>query len=317
LSLLNEGREKLEGIIDTLHAPHVGKRKKVRTYRWTARKEYLKVAKKRKPSRQQIRQGLRKQLQYIARNLRYIRELATVTPFSRLSKKQYRDLLVIGELYRQQKEMYEKKSHTVDGRIVSISQPHVRPIVRGKVSADVEFGAKISLSVVDGYTFLDRVSWDNYNESMDLIPQIERYKERFGYYPESVHADKIYRNRKNRNYCKERYIRISGPPLGRPPKEPGEVKRLAREVYEDEKSRIPIEGKIGNGKRRYGLDRIKTKLKDTSETVIGVTILVMNLEKILRDFLLPKILWLVITARSVLNRFQKRKKAVLILPCTV
>jgi hypothetical protein len=241
----------------------------------------------------------------------------TVTPLSLLSKKQYRDLLVIGELYRQQKEMYEKKSHTAEGRIVSISQPHVRPIVRGKVSADVEFGAKISLSVVDGYTFLDRLSWDNYNESVDLITQIEKDKKRFGNYPESVHVDKIYRNRKNRSYCKERNIRISGPPLGRPPKEPGEVKRLAQEAYEDEKSRIPIEGKIGNGKRRYGLDRIKTKLKETSETVIGVTILVMNLEKILRDFLLSKILWIVKTARSVLKRLQKCKKAVLILPCSV
>jgi hypothetical protein len=314
LSLVNDGREKLEGIIDTLHAPHVGKRKKVRTYRWTARKEYLKVAKKRKPSRQQIRPGIRKQLQYIARNLRYIRELAKETPLSRLSKKQYHDLLVIEELYRQQKEMYERKSHRVDGRIVSISQPHVRPIVRGKVSADVEFGAKISLSVVDGYTFLDRLSWDNYNESMDLHTQIEKYKKRFGYYPESVHVDKIYRNRKNRNYCKERNIRMSGPPLGRPPKEPGEVKRLAHEAYEDEKSRIPIEGKIGNGKRRYGLDRVKAKLKDTSETVIGVTILVMNLEKILRDFLLSKTLWIVKTALSSLNRLKTIPKVVSPLP---
>jgi hypothetical protein len=317
LSLLNDGREKLEEIIDTLHESNIGKRKKVRTYRWVARKDFLKVAKKRKPSYQQIRQGIRKQLQYIARNLRHIKQLASETSVSCLSKKQYRDLLVISELYRQQREMYENKSHKVEGRIVSISQPHVRPIVRGKVSADVEFGAKISVSVVDGYTFVDRVSWDNYNESGDLIGQIEVYRKRFGHYPKSVHVDGIYWNRKNRNYCKERNIRMSGPPLGRPPKNTADRKQLAKQAYEDEKLRIPIEGKFGNGKRKYGLDRIKTKLKNTSETVIGITVLVMNLEKILRDFLLSKILWIVKTARSVLKRLQKCKKAVLILPCSV
>jgi hypothetical protein len=292
LSLLNESREKLEKIIDVLHAPHVGKRKKVRTYRREARKEYLKVAKRRKPSYQKVRKGIRKQLQYIARNLRSIKELKEETPLEILSKKQYRDLLVISELFRQQKEMYEEKKHSIEGRIVSISQPHVRPIVRGKVTAEVEFGAKLSLSMVDGYTFLDRLSWENYNESGDLISQIEKFKDRFGYYPESVHVDKIYRNRKNRKYCKEHEIRISGPPLGRPPKEREEYKRIMKEAYLDEKLRIPIEGKIGNGKRKYGLDRIKTKLKNTSETVIGVTVLVMNLEKILRDFLLSNFLWL-------------------------
>jgi hypothetical protein len=289
LTLLNDGREKLEGIIDTLHESNIGKRKKVRTYRCLARKDFLKVAKKRKPSYKQIRQGIRKQLQYIARNLRHIKQLAGETSLSCLSKKQYRDLLVISELYRQQREMYENKSHKVEGRIVSISQPHVRPIVRGKASADVEFGAKISVSVVDGYTFVDRVSWDNYNESGDLIGQIEMYKKRFGHYPKSVHVDKIYRNRENRNYCKGRSIRISGPPLGRPPKDPVDRKRLAKQAYEDEKLRIPVEGRFGNGKRKYGLDRIKTKLRNTSETVISVTVLVMNLEKILRDFLLSKI----------------------------
>jgi hypothetical protein len=77
----------------------------------------------------------------------------------------------------------------VSDRIVSISQPHVRPIVRGKLSAPVEFGAKISVSVVQGFCFVDRLSWDNYNESGDLKGQIEKFKNRFGHYPSSVHAD--------------------------------------------------------------------------------------------------------------------------------
>jgi IS5 family transposase len=114
--------------------------------------------------------------------------------------------------------MYEQRSRRIDDRIVSISQPHVRPIKRGKAGADTEFGAKVSISLVDGVSFVDRISWDNFNEGIDLIGQIKSYRIRFGHYPKSVHADKIYRNRDNRKYCKKHNIRLSGPKLGRPAK---------------------------------------------------------------------------------------------------
>ena len=283
LSLLNEGREKAEKIIDKLHEPFRGKEKKVRTYRQEARKEYLKVAKRRRAKTKIVRKGIRKQLQYLSRNLKYIEELRGREGSGKLSEREYRNLVVIKELYEQQKYMYENKVHSVKGRIVSISQPHVRPIVRGKIASPVEFGAKISVSVVDGYVFLDRLSWENYNESADLKGQVEKYKERHGYYPESVHADKIYRTRENRRYCEGLGIRLSGPPLGRPKK--NRDKEKERLVRQDEIDRIAVEGKFGNGKRKYGLGRIMSKRADTSESSIGMIILVMNMEKILKDFL--------------------------------
>ena len=43
----------------------------------------------------------------------------------------------------------------------ALSQPHVRPIKRGKAGKDTEFGAKLSLSLVDGFGFVDRISWNN------------------------------------------------------------------------------------------------------------------------------------------------------------
>lgn len=292
MKLLNDGREKLEEIIDVLHEPLKGEQKKVRTYRQKARKDYLKVAKKRRPSKQKIRSGIRKQLQYIARNLRHIDALSQCEDFGQksslasLSKRMYKNLLVIAELYRQQKKMYDQRSHKVADRIVSISQPHVRPIVRGKANADVEFGAKISVAMVDGYAFLEKLSWDAFNEAGELKNHIENYRRRFGYYPASVHVDEIYRNRENRNYCKSKGIQISGPPLGRPPKDPDEYRRLLKGAKQSEIERIPIEGKFGNGKRKYGWSRISSKLKNTSETSIAMTVLVMNLEKISRDLLL-------------------------------
>lgn len=286
LSLLNEAREKTEEIIDILHEPLKGKEKKVRTYRQRARKEYVQVAKKKKPNTKTIRRGIRKQLQYVRRNLGHIAELSGKTSLTLLDNRMYQNLLVIKKLYEQQQYMYETKTHRVAERIVSISQPHVRPIVRGKEKAEVEFGAKISVALVDGYTFLEKLSWDAYNESNYLIDHIKSYKRRFGYYPESVHVDGIYRNRENRRYCAEHGIRISGPPLGRPQKDEKKHRDVIKQTRLDELIRIAIEGRFGNGKRTYGWDRIMTKLKNTSETAIGVTVLVMNMEKIARDLLL-------------------------------
>ena len=145
----------------------------------------------------------------------------------------------------------------------------------------MEFGAKISVSLVDGYAFVDRMSWEAYNESEDLIDQVKHYRRRFGCYPESVHVDKLYRTRENLRYCADRGIRISGPRLGRPPKVVEKAEVLQSRA--DELIRIEIEGKLGEGKRRYSIGRIMAKLPQTSGSVIGMVFLVMNLAKLLRE----------------------------------
>ncbi len=283
LRLLNRAREKSEEIIDVLHRPLKGKEPKSRTYRKRARKDFLAVAKSRRVSKNKLRKAIRKQLGYLGRNLKIIEKLAPKSSLAALSRRQIKDLFVIHELNRQQRWMFDHRQNRTEDRIVSISQPHVRPVKRGKAGASAEFGAKLSASLADGFVFVDRISWDNYNESKDLKCQIETYRRRFGFYPESVHADKIYRNRENRKFCKELGIRLSGPPLGRPPKHiDPQVKKQARQ---DEVDRIPIEGKFGQGKRRFSLSKIMSKLAMTSETAIAVTFLVMNIEKWLKTTL--------------------------------
>jgi hypothetical protein len=289
LSLLNEGREKLEVIIDSLHESLRGKEKKPRTYRQKARKEYLTVAKKRRKSCKEIRKAIGKQLRYISRNIKHIESLLEKSSTEKLSKYEYKCFLVIQELYRQQKKMYDTKTNSVDDRIVSISQPHVRPIVRGKASASVEFGAKISLSLVDGFSRIEYLSWDNYNESVDFEIQLEKYKERYGCFPEAVCVDQLYRTRANIKFCKDNNIRISGPRLGRPPKDLDKSIDLKLERG-DSIDRVAVEGKFGEAKRKYGWSRIMAKLSDTSESVIGITVLVMNLERKLR-LLLANFIW--------------------------
>jgi len=250
---LNEAREKLEHIIDVLHEPHKGKLRKPRTYKKRARKDYLSVAKQRKAGARKIRKAVGKQLGYVKRDLKIIENLLTQSSLSLLSKDEYRQLLVIHELYRQQAEMYKKKTHRIDHRIVSISQPHVRPIVRGKAKANVEFGSKVAISVVDGYALIEHLDWENYNEGTTLRESVEHYYNRFEFYPEAILADKIYRNRDNLAYCKSLGIRLSGPRLGRPSKM--------------------------EGKRKYGLGLIRARLQEASETVVAFPFLILNLER--------------------------------------
>jgi transposase, IS5 family len=283
LGILNQARKKTENILDCLYQNlRVKLKKKPRTYRKRARKDYLKVAKKRRCSQKERREAIKKQLQYIKRNLSQIEKLIEGgAELSSLRKRNYKMLLVVTEVYRQQLWMWENKSSRIDDRIVSINQPHIRPIVRGKAGKPVEFGAKLSVSCFDRYVFLDHLSWDNFNESGDLQTQVEEYKEFTGYYPESVHVDKIYRTRKNLAWCKERGIRMSGVPLGRPPKNIS--KETKKQALEDERIRNAIEGKFGQAKRRYSLDCIMTKLSETSETSIAITFLVINLSNLLRQ----------------------------------
>ena len=277
LGLLNKARIHTEKIIDILYQQIKGQtNKKPRTYRNLARKDYLAVAKQRQPTRSKRRQALKKQLQYIKRNLAHIEQLTeSGATLEKLNKKQYKTLLVLTEVYRQQQCLFENNKQSIEDRIVSLSQPHIRPIVRGKAGKKVEFGAKLSASCFEGYVFLDRMSWNNFNESGDLKAQVEAYYSFTGYYPESVHADRIYRTRENRDWCKEKGIRISGPPLGRPPVNVSKEKK--KQAKEDEKIRQAIEGKFGQGKRRFSLNLVMTKLENTSGTAIAITFLVMNL----------------------------------------
>ena len=271
LGLLSGAREKTEELIDVLYVASLHL-KKPRTYRNTARKEFLKIAQKKQKTKASIRRGVGKQLRYLGRNLRSIDKLLDKCPYFPLDARQQKYLMVVHTLYEQQKKMFDAKTHSVEDRIVSIHQPHVRPIVRGKTNSKVEFGAKVHVSLVDGYAFLDELNWNAFNEGNHLMAYVEQYRNRFGFYPEEVLADQIYCSRDNRKQLKGIGIKLLAKPLGRPPAvkiqhlRPGE--------------RNPIEGKFGQAKTAYGLDNIKARLKNTSESWIACIFLVLNLVKL-------------------------------------
>jgi len=279
-SLLNEARENLEGMVDTLHDPTDGI--KPRTYRKKARREYLKTAKKRKKTTKEIRGAVKKQLQYIRRDMGIVDALLTQN--KNLSAREIERLCTIKKLYEQQRQMYINRTHTVKDRIVSLGQPWVRPIVRGKAKASCEFGAKLDISVVNGFTRLEYTSFDAYNEAGNLVDIIERYRAREGHYPERVLADGIYRNRDNLAFCKRHGIRLLGKPLGRPKKDVTMDKKQRRN---DEIDRIEAERKLSHAKGSFGLGLIRTRLKQTSKTAIALSILTLNIAyvgQLLRTF---------------------------------
>jgi transposase, IS5 family len=271
LNLLNDAREKAEELIDELYKARLHGAKP-RTYRKVARKDYLHTAQKKKKSKQEIRSANRKQLNYLKRDIKITHNLLDAYQGIPLPRKQYKYLLVVQALYDQQLQMHKTNTHSIEHRIVSIHQPHVRPIVRGKTNAQVEFGAKINVSMMNGYAFLDELSWEAFNEGMYLIDSVRKYKVRFGYYPESVLADKIYCNRSNRAELKLLGIKLKAKPLGRP--------RAVEEKHVSPGERNPIEGKFGQAKTAYGMNRIKARLAQTSQSWIATIIMVLNLVKL-------------------------------------
>ena len=287
LGLLNKARELSEAIIDTLH-PLTGMKKKVRTYRRNARRDYLSLVKQRRPGTKKRRGGIRQQLQYLNRNLGHIEMLLDLLPGQEipLSHKQLRQYWIIQNLYLQQKQMFDTNTRRCDDPIVSIGQPHVRPIVRGKVNKSVEFGAKLGVSLdQNGIACVDHFSWDAYHEGRDLPEQVEAYKNRHGHYPEKLLADPAYGTRENRKFLKDKGIRFAGKPLGRPPKIASADKDAERrQKQQDYRERIPIEGKFGQGKGGYQLNTIRARTAQTSEAWVRSIFFVLNLLVLIRIF---------------------------------
>ena len=281
VSLLNEARLNTETMIDKLHDLGAFGSKKPRTYRRKAKKQYNCFSKARKKPSKAIRKATRQQLGYLKRNLETIHSVDK--EFMEMLSEKLRDRLsVVETLYAQQSEMFKNKTHRVDDRIVSLSQSWVRPIVRGKQNAPVEFGAKVEMSVVNGYLRVEKLQWDAFNESTTLQASAESYRKAYGHYPARILADTIFRTRDNLRYCKAHGIHINGPRLGKKPADLELYRKQLREEWLESGERGEIERQFGTAKRRYSLGRIVMKLKHTSEVDIYASVLAMNLWKKLR-----------------------------------
>ena len=155
-------------------------------------------------------------------------------------------------------------------------------MVRGKLGTNVEFGAKINVSLQEGYTRIDQISFDAFNEGGCMIEQLERFKKLNNHYPDLANTDQIYMTRENRKFLKDNNIRHTAKPLGRKPKV--ELNRYQKNKLKRERGeRNHIEGKFGQGKTKYGLNNIKARLADNSISRIAAIMFVMNVLKMAKD----------------------------------
>jgi hypothetical protein len=192
---------------------------------------------------------------------------------------QHRDLRILWAtrlVYEQQLTMHNENSQRISDRIVSIYQPYVRPIVRGKARAKVEFGSKLDISLQDGYAFIETLSWDAFNESRDVQSAAENYKTRYGYYPANIIADAIYHTRENKKWCTENNIKMIGKALSKTAR--AKMTAKERKAHKQKhNSRNHVEGKFGQGKNGYGLNEIRARYSNTSKSWVAAILFVMNI----------------------------------------
>jgi chemotaxis protein histidine kinase CheA len=278
--LLHEGRQESEALLDKLYEGGLWK-KKPRTYRRLANKQYMNFSKKRKVTKKDIKRIRGQQLRYLRRNLGHINKmLDELEQAGQRPKWQHSDwqrFWVLQELYRQQNILHRDGRKQIEDRIVNIYQPYVRPIKRGKAGKPTEFGAKLNVSETEGFVRMDEVDFNNFHEGKGLEGQVEGYRALYGYYPEVVLVDRIYLTRENRNYLKSKSIRHCGIPLGRP--KPMDAQQKQKRKKEQNK-RAEIEGKFGQAKSKYGLDDIHMRRMDTSYACIGLILLAINVIKL-------------------------------------
>lgn len=252
--------------------------RQVRTYCRTAQKAYVTFSKKRRKTHKEVRQMQRSLLQYVRRNVNQLSELIEEAKErgKTISRHVTQTFQTVKEIYTQQKQMYEANKKSVEDRIVSLHKPYIRPIKRGKDGKGTEFGAKVSLTHVDGYLFADHISFDNYHEGTKLKGSLQLFQKRFAKKPGYVSMDQSYGSKDNRDYLKEHNIRAAVKPLGRPKQEKSteaEKRWRKRKLRE----RNHIEGAIGNSKSKYALGLVRAKTPKTEYAWIQFALMSRNI----------------------------------------
>lgn len=206
-----------------------------RTKYLDVQKANLVYRKQRKRSKSQNRKMTRRLLDLLGKILNEIRKMERDEASKLLTVREKGDLDIITKMYRQQKKHFQSKDcrESIKDRIVSINKSYVRPIVRGKEVKSVEFGAKVNNILVDGISFIEKLSFNAFNEGIRLVHCLKMHKRLFGVEAKKIGGDTGHAGTENRDYCKEKGIETSfvkrGRPFGEKKKEKDFVrKELAR-----------------------------------------------------------------------------------------
>lgn len=222
------------------------------------KKEYQSYQKSKKKTLRQEKKLRKKLMKYLQRLFALLTVLCEKHRVA-LSHRKKQRLETIGKIYEQQlKKLYGEK---IEGRIVSLSKPYIRPIIRGKEVKAVEFGAKVNKLQVDGISFIEHLSYDAFNEGTRLEKGIRLHQDLLGKCKQCS-ADAIYATNANRKYCKRKGIVTNFIPKGRQKSAHIEQATQMRSILNKERG-TKLEGSFGNEKNHYLLSKVKARTQNT------------------------------------------------------
>lgn len=227
-------------------------------------KACLSYRKQRKHSNNQTRKMTRRLLNLLGKILKEIRRMERGCDVPELLTVKEKSLVdIITKVYRQQRNHFDSgdRRESIPDRIVSVSKPYVRPIVRGKEVKSVEFGAKCNNIMVDGISFIEKMSFNAFNEGTRLQHCVKMHRRLFGVDVKKIGGDASYAGTDNRGFCKENGIQTSFVKRGRPTQEKKEQDYVRQELARVRAT--AMEGSFGIQKEHYAMRRIKARKKET------------------------------------------------------
>jgi len=227
-------------------------------------KANLAYRKQRKHSNSQTRKMTRRLLNLLAKILKEIRRMEREHDGQELLTVKEKSLIaIVTKVYRQQRNHFDSgnRRESIPDRIVSVSKPYVRPIVRGKEVKSVEFGAKCNNIMVDGISFIEKLSFNAFSEGTRLQHCVKMHRRLFGVDVKKVGGDAGYAGTDNRDFCKENGIQTSFVKRGRPSQEKKEQDYVRQELARTRAT--AMEGSFGTQKEHYAMRRIKARKKET------------------------------------------------------
>ena len=221
---------------------------------------YLAYSKLRKRRKSQTRMVKRRLLQLLEKLLDQLEQLhSSYRHRLTLSSDYQRRFSVIQTVLEQGKNLFAGKK--VSNRIVSIDRHYLRPIIRGKETKSVEFGAKVNNIQIDGISFIEHISFKAFNEGVRLKDCIHLQQQLTKVRVKALAADSIYANNANRKFCTKYHISTSFKRKGRAAKDEPLRKILRSELSRERATRL--EGSFGTQKQHYSLARIKARNRKT------------------------------------------------------
>jgi hypothetical protein len=230
------------------------------------RKANLTYRKQRKHTKIQKRKMTRRLIELLGKILKEIRKIERKNGEAKelLTVREKNDIAIITKMFRQQKKHFQSgdSRESIPDRIVSICKPYVRPIVRGKEVKSVEFGAKCNNILVDGISFIEKLSFNAFNEGTRLQHCVSLHKRLFGVDVKKIGGDAGYAGTENRDFCKENNIQTSFVKRGRPFSEEKKEKDFVRQELARVRA-TAMEGSFGTQKEHYSLKRVKARKRVT------------------------------------------------------